>query len=655
MNNKYDNIINGLSDDEKIYADLLIIRRFEENLLKLFGENKLFGTTHTCIGQEAVAVGVMSAVTDKDIVFSNHRCHGHFIAYSHHPELLLKEIMGKTNSLCEGRGGSQHIHYKNFFTNGVQGGIVPNTVGAALSEKRKGSGGIGIVFLGDGTLGQGVVYESFNMAMILNVPVLFVVENNKYAMSTRTEDALSGNIADRATAFGIKSLTVDGNDVIKVKEAAQNAISKVRESSMPYMLICDTYRLAAHSKGDDFRLLEEVESHRKYEPVYLAAKKIDVVKKLSIDESVDKYIAGIIDDAEKEQYAILSASEESVIDRIDITPVPKQKRYADYINFALAEALSDENTIIIGEDIRDPYGGAFKVTKGLSTKFPTQVYNTPISEAAIAGISVGAALNGTRVIAEIMFGDFITLAIDQLLNHASKYKWIYRNGKSVPMVMRTPMGGKRGYGPTHSQSLEKYLVGIPDVNVIVLSELHNPVYLYRQLLRQNNPTVIIENKLLYTRSILNIDEKGMIDDFYVKKIHNYIVPTYVLSFNEDYSNDLTIVTYGGMLADCMEVAKTLMIDDEISVNIMVLGQLSEFPIKDIMEVSYGMDEIVFVEEGTVSYGIGAEFICRIAEKGIGSKYLRIAAPDSPIPNSLIQEIELLPSVDSIIKKVRAFV
>ena len=308
----------------------------------------------------------------------------------------------------------------------------------------------------------------------------------------------------------------------------------------------------------------------------------------------------------------------------------------------------------MGEDVKDPYGGAFKVTKGLSSKYPDQIINTPISEAAITGFAVGASLNGTRVISEIMFGDFVTLSFDQLVNHASKYSWVYRNGKDVPLVLRTPMGGKRGYGPTHSQSLEKYLTGIPDVNVVALSQLHNPVYEYRRIMKQYHPTVVIENKQLYTKQLLEVDEKGMMDDFHVKIIHNHLIPTYVLSYNSDYTNDITIITYGGMLSDCMEAAKKLMIEDEIVVNIVVLGQLSEVPVNDLFDLRNTLQSVIFVEEGTYSYGIGGEIICRMAENSIGMKYARIAAPDLPLPNSLLQEKALLPGVDTIIEKVRNF-
>lgn len=643
------------NEEEQTYINLLVIRRFEENLLHLFGENKLFGTTHTCIGQEAVAIGVMSAAEEGDVVFSNHRCHGHFIAYSHHPELLLKEIMGKKHSLCDGRGGSQHIQYQNFFTNGVQGGIVPNAVGAALSQKRKRTDHMVFVFLGDGTLGQGIVYESMNLAALLEVPVLFVVENNGYAMSTKTSDAVSGRISDRALAFGIEASEVDGNDVEAVTDKTKSAVEYVRGGKGPFMLVCNTYRLAAHSKGDDFRPSEEISEHKKQDPILLYAQRFEETRKKRLDLAVDAYIDAITKEAEDEEYSVIDELpvHEKRKTELNEETAPNKKRYLEYINFALREALKDKDTILLGEDIRDPYGGAFKVTKGISSEYPDQVYNMPISEAAITGIAVGAALNGTRTIAEIMFGDFVTLAFDQLLNHASKYGWVYQ--KNVPMILRTPMGGKRGYGPTHSQCLEKYLVGMPDVNVAALSIVHNPVNVYRMLLAQNNPSVVIENKLLYTKPFLEPDSNSMVGDFYAKSLQNHLIPTIVLGFNPDFSNDVSLITYGGMVNDCIDAAKILMIEDEIAVNIAVIGQLSEFPVRDMEEMGGLLGAVMTVEEGTFSYGIGAEIISRLSEKGIGTKYMRIAAPDMPIPNSLILEKELLPCTDTVVRKVRTII
>ena len=484
---KYDALFQGISSDlEKTYMSLLVIRRFEENLLRLFGENKLFGTTHTCIGQEAIAVTAMERIDEGDIVFSNHRCHGHFIAYSHRPECLLKEIMGKKGGVCEGRGGSQHIRYHKFYSNGIQGGIVPNAVGAAWAEKIKGTGNIAVVFIGDGTLGQGVVYESLNIASLKDVPVLFIVEENGYAMSTKTAEAVSGEITARAQAFHIAFEAVDGNDVDALRNSMETAYGYVREKKRPFMLVAHTYRLAAHSKGDDLRDADELAEHWRKDPVQNYGNKLTEEKREMISQRVNQFIFDMTAEAESAEAAVSCPDKEDKSRPVELNlPTPDFKRCIEYVDYALLETLdNNKNVIVMGEDVCDPYGGAFKATKGLSTKHPDRVINMPISEAAMCGISVGMALNGIYPITEVMFGDFITLTLDQLVNHASKYQWVYGDEVTVPFMIRTPMGGRRGYGPTHSQSLEKMITGIPNVMVMALSPLHNPIELYRQAIQQ---------------------------------------------------------------------------------------------------------------------------------------------------------------------------
>lgn len=638
---------------EEAYIKMLIVRRFEENLLRLFGENKLFGTTHTCIGQEAIAVSVMSYVDENDVVFSNHRGHGHFISYSHKPEILLKEIMGKKGGVCEGKGGSQHISYKNFYTNGVQGGIVPNAVGAAWAKKIQGNSAASVVFLGDGTLGQGIVYESLNIASIKSIPVLFVVEENGYAMSTSMNLGVGGSIPKRAEAFGISWDEVDGNDFETINTAAEKAIKYVKTEGKPFMLVAHTYRLAAHSKGDDFRPSEEVEEHRKNDPLLRIGKLIDPIKKELIDDSIQRYIEQITEDAANAEYAelVIKDKDNQTNTEEKNIEIPEFKHCIEYVNYALRSLLAEnEKVFLMGEDICDPYGGAFKATKGLSTEYPDRVENMPISEAAMAGISVGMAMQGLRPVTEIMFGDFITLTVDQLINHASKYGWIYN--KDVPMIIRTPMGGGRGYGPTHSQSLEKYICGIPGVNVFALSMLHNPVHVYRKAVSLVNPIVVIENKKLYSQPIINADEQKMIRDFFVKKVNKDIIPTYELSLNSDFESDAVIITYGGMVNECMEASRRLMIEDEVAVNIVVLGQLSGLPWGDLSSMGLNSKSIITVEEGTSGFGIGAELIAGLTERKIGKMFSRVEMLDLPIPNSLLLEKEVLPNCEKIISKVR---
>lgn len=259
-----------------LYRIMRVIREFEERSLAEFAAGKLFGTTHTYIGQEANAAAIFPYVNDHDVIWSNHRCHGHFLAYGGDPYLLAAELMGKSTGLVSGRGGSQHIHWKNFYTNGIQGGIVPNAAGMALAMKLNGSNGIGIVFIGDGTLGQGVVYETLNIASLWKIPLLIVVENNRYAQTTPAELAISGKIADRFKAFDISSNELDSSDVTEILPEAEKAISRVRRDKIPYGLILNTHRFSAHSKGDDTRDKAYLEMLReKFDPLRILGARLN--------------------------------------------------------------------------------------------------------------------------------------------------------------------------------------------------------------------------------------------------------------------------------------------------------------------------------------------------------------------------------------------
>lgn len=257
-----------------LYSSMVLIRRFEERLLEEFQRGTLVGTTHAYIGQEADAVGIFSVTEAEDVVFSNHRCHGHFLAYGGDVYRLAAELMGKATGLVGGRGGSQHIHWRNFYSNGIQGGIVPIATGMALAEREKRSGRIVLVFLGDGTLGQGVVYESFNLAALWKLPILFVLENNRYAQTTPVEKAVAGSIAGRFAAFGIATWERETSDVLEVRHLAQEAISYVRRGDGPAGLILHTYRFAAHSKGDDTRPPEEIARIRQFDPLTIHAARL---------------------------------------------------------------------------------------------------------------------------------------------------------------------------------------------------------------------------------------------------------------------------------------------------------------------------------------------------------------------------------------------
>ena len=282
-----------------LYGQMVLIRRVEETLLDLFSAGKLVGTTHTCIGQEANAVGVISALDrERDVVFSNHRCHGHYVALTGDVEGLLAEVMGKATGVCGGKGGSQHLCRGNFYSNGVLGSTVPVATGMALAEKRKGTGALATVFLGDGTLGQGVVYESLNMASLWSLPILFVVENNFYAQSTPSSLGLAGSIPDRARAFGIDVAALATTDVTDVRDAALSATHAVRSTGRPFFLVVDTYRFSPHSKGDDFRDPAEIEERRHHDPLAVAGRMLAADERLATERAAEELLAVALEAAE---------------------------------------------------------------------------------------------------------------------------------------------------------------------------------------------------------------------------------------------------------------------------------------------------------------------------------------------------------------------
>lgn len=269
------------------YAQLLSIRLFEQSLLDLFSTGALSGTTHTCLGQETVAVGVVSAIDRAlDIVFSNHRGHGHFLAYCGEVERLYLEILGKSGGVCGGRGGSQHLYFDNFYSNGVQGGIVPVATGMALAEKLKGSGAVAVVFLGDGTLGEGVVYEAFNIASLWSLPIVFVIEHNGYAQSTPSALQIAGEVAARPRAFGIATEECRSTDAGEISRHAALAIAAARSGSGPQCLICYTYRLGPHSKGDDTRPESELRAAWSRDPLKAARAGLDEATAVAIEQRV---------------------------------------------------------------------------------------------------------------------------------------------------------------------------------------------------------------------------------------------------------------------------------------------------------------------------------------------------------------------------------
>jgi 2-oxoisovalerate dehydrogenase E1 component len=635
----------------ELFARAMMIRGVEQRLLDLFSQGKLFGTVHTCIGQEWSGIAVAEALREGDVIFTGHRGHGHFLAFTGDIEGLIAEVMGRQGGVCGGRGGSQHLCSRGVYSNGIQGGIVPVAAGLALAQQLRSNDRIAVVFIGDGTLGEGAVYESFNIASKWELPLLVVLENNLYAQSTSQRETLAGDICARAAAFGIHTAHADTWEVARLMSTAARCVEAVRQQGNAHFLQIDTYRLMAHSKGDDDRDPAEVKTYWDRDPLVLfahdnpeTAKQAQAEIQLRIDAAVEK--------AEASPYAMPSTASSGATNLAvswHRTRVAAPDRAVNLIHTALWRNMErDGRIILIGEDIEGPYGGAFKVTKNLSRDFPGRVRNTPISEAAIVGLGNGLALSGLIPVCEIMFGDFLGLACDQLINHASKFKYMYNDQVDVRLIVRTPMGGKRGYGPTHSQSLEKHFLGLPDTRMLALHSHYDPGLVYDKLFASiDRPTIVIENKLLYGLRVSDTAPDG-----FVLEHSDELFPTTRL--RPVCEPDATILCYGGMLPDVVKALDPLFDECEIAAEVICPTQLYPLNIWPIVESVSKTGRLLVVEEGLAFAALGAEAIAQVVERVPDSlqRVRRLASPEHPIPSCGPLEKLLLPGTDRVVQAIR---
>lgn len=338
------------------------------------------------------------------------------------------------------------------------------------------------------------------------------------------------------------------------------------------------------------------------------------------------------------------------------------------LNNALHAAFAaDDRVYLLGEDLLDPYGGAFKVSRGLSTAYPDRVLAAPISEAGITGIATGMALRGLRPVVEIMFGDFVTLIADQVINHAAKFRWMYNDHVRVPIVIRTPMGGRRGYGPTHSQTLEKHYLGVPGLRVLAPSVYGDPGRLLKDaILLDDDPVLFVENKLLYTNPIHSNENQAELEIITKNPVPSSgggsmlppgYSPVHLIRVQDAPHADLTITTYGYMAEVAHRAALKLAYEHEIFIEIVVPTQLSPFDPTTVLESIIKTRALLVIEEGPLTSGWGAEVVARIIEETQPDqlKISRLAAYDLPVPASRPLEERVLPGEEMVIKKVQEMV
>jgi 2-oxoisovalerate dehydrogenase E1 component len=529
-------------------------------------------------------------------------------------------------------------------SNGPQAALVPVATGIALHKKINNLPGIAVSYIGEGTLGEGVLYEAMNLASLYKVPHLIVCENNFYSQSTPQSNGVAGNILDRAKAFDIKTFDANTWDLPALVSIAKEAINYVRHGR-PAFLVIRTYRLNPHSKGDDNRDEGEI----------IFFKNKDVLNKLvkteawrdisqKVEACIDSHIAQTtnkalsIRDYEGDQ---LPRKKTARLSRVK----NEEKRMVQALNSAYRNTL-EKGAIHIGEDIADPYGGAFKVTKGLSTDFPKTTLNTSISEAAIVGIAIGISLMGTKSFVEIMFGDFMTHTLDQLLNNASKIHHMYAFQASVPLRIRTPMGGKRGYGPTHSQSLEKYFLGIDNVGVVALSSMLDPEIIIEETDSMNFPMIILENKVDYGKYLWQESEEYQLMRENKKLGSLKLAPKNALP-------KLTIVSYGESARHIADNLNLFFIETDYIPELICITQIHPLDMSLIEQSISKTKKILIVEDGSVEFGFGSEILSRLTEKKYALDLaLRIGAEAVPIPSIAELELEILPTINRIIRLVK---
>jgi 2-oxoisovalerate dehydrogenase E1 component len=662
------------------YQQMWDIRLFEDTVSDLLGQNLIRGASHLSAGQEAVAVGVMAALAPQDLITSTHRGHGHCYARGvvpsqqaakdrqDHLNRMLAEVCGKETGYCRGRGGSMHIadvDGGNLGATGIVGGNLPIAVGAALASQLLGKNQVVVSFFGDGAVNEGVFHESLNLASIWHLPVVFVCENNLYAMSVPWSYASSvPNAADRAASYQMPGLIVDGMDVEAVYEAAKTAIDRARRGGGPSLIEAKTYRWYGHSRSDPraYRSREEEKQWRERDPIINLRTKL--VERGAAEEDLDRCqqraadalrratefaLKESPDPAPEDLLADLYAPSHSDGGRSESAarlrakdPACRQIAYWQAINEALAEEMAaDPSVILMGEDI-GVYGGAYGATRGLLERFgPDRVRDTPISEAAIAGAAVGAAMNGLRPVMEIMYVDFTPLAMDQLANQGAKNRYMFGGKTQVPMVVRTEGGAGRGIAAQHSQSLEALWTHFPGLYVVMPSTPFDAKGLLKAAIRDNNPVMFIEHKLLY-------GVKGPVPE------GDYVIPLGVADIKRE-GTDVTVITYSRMVQKALEAAEALAADDHISVEVVDLRTLKPLDRNAIRQSVEKTGRCVVVSEGYTTSGFAAEIMATVVEEAfyaLDRPVARVAAKDVPVPMAEPLERAAIPQVSDIVAAIR---
>ena len=638
---------------------MTLIREFEEQLARAWQEGALpTAAIHLSTGQEAVAVGVCFALRPDDVIATTHRGHGHMLAKGAPADRMMAEIFGKESGLCAGKGGSMHVTDASvgaIGANGIVGSSPLLAVGAALAFSHGERDAVAVAFMGDGATNQGMFHEALNLASVWKLPVLFVIENNGYGEFTPQAGSTNvARLADRAASYGMPGVTVDGNDVDAVHRVALELVEKARKGGGPALLECVTYRWRGHMEGDgqSYRSAAELEEWKQKDPcvrhrrALSAEGALDDAGAEALDAKARARIEAALD------FARCSAEPEpSALVTHVFSPEPRPSEHvpagesvtmtaSGAINLALREEMQrDARVVLLGEDIT--LGGYLAVTTGLVDEFgKKRVRDTPISENAILGGAVGAAMNGLRPVAEILFSDFLTVCADPLVNQAAKLRYMSGGQYSIPMVVRTPGGAGLGMAAQHSQSLEAMFMNVPGLIIAAPGTPRDCRALLKAAIRSDNPVLFFEHKLLY----LTEGPVPTGEDVARLGTARVVRP----------GKDVTLVGLSYMVQVALEAAGEL---QKLGIDAEVVDPRTVAPLdsETILESVAKTRRLVTVEESPIRGGFGAEVVARVAAAAHGMLHappVRVGAGDHPIAYNKTLECLSVPDVARVVSAVQ---
>jgi 2-oxoisovalerate dehydrogenase E1 component len=647
-------LVHANADLLEMYRRMLVIRGFEQRVSALYRDGEVPGFVHLSIGQEASAVGACWPLRESDVVTSTHRGHGHCLAKGLDPLGMFAELMARDAGTNRGRGGSMHIADPNlgiFGANGIVAAGLPIAAGAATAAQLRGRGDIAVAFFGDGAVAQGAFHEAVNLAAVWKLPVVFLCENNGYAEFSPAATQHAAPLSQRALGYGVDHVEVDGNDVVATAEVMAKVVDTIRAGGGPVIVEAVTYRWHGHYEGDPerYRTPEERKEWETRDPLVLHASRLRAAGIESgpiadLEQEVARSLDEAVEEARRMAQPAVSTLHDFVLRPRPERPEPATVaadaptfRTMDAVHDALqVELATDDRVFVAGIDVAAG-GNVFALLRGLHDEFGDRVRDTPISETAIMGVGVGAAMAGMRPVVELMYLDFLGVCLDQLMNQAAKMPFMTGGAAQMALTVRTQFGAGRSSGTQHSQSLEAILAHIPGLSVVMPSTPADTYGLLRAAIQDPNPVVFIENRLLYGM-------KGPRPDA------DHILPIGKASVVRE-GTDVTVVSVSRMVHEALAAAEAV----DASVEVIDLRTVAPLDMDTVLRSVTKTGRLLIAHEAVVPFGIGAEIAATVAREAfwdLDAPVVRVGAQATPPPYAPDLEQAWLPNRDTIAAAIR---